>query len=79
MKNDCPEELKHAKIKIEELKSYNLACEVKLQEIELKFDHEIKRVETAIRDWKIIDPKCDTSSMEFYLMELKSFRKRLFK
>ena len=79
MKNDCPEELKHAKIKIEELKSYNLACEVKLQEIELKFDQEIKRVETAIHDWKIIDPKCDTSSMEFYLMELKSFRKGLFK
>lgn len=79
MKNDCPEELKRARIEIEELKSYNLACEVKLQEIELKFDQEIKRVETAIHDWKIIDPKCDTSSMEFYLMELKSFRKGLFK
>ena len=79
MKNDCPEELKRARIEIKELKSYNLACEVKLQEIELKFDQEIKRVETAIHDWKIIDPKCDTSSMEFYLMELKSFRKGLFK
>lgn len=82
MKNDCEKyrlELKQKNLRIQELLAYNSACEDTLMDIEVKFDQEIKRVETAIHDWKIIDPKCDTSSMEFYLMELKSFRKRVFK
>ena len=82
MKNDCEKyrlELKQKNLRIQELLAYNSACEDTLMDIEVKFDHEIERVETAIRDWKIIDPKCDTSNMEFYLMKLKSFRKEIFK
>ena len=82
MKNDCEKyrlELKQKNLRIKELLAYNSACEDTLMDIEVKFDQEIERVETAIRDWKIIDPKCDTSNMEFYLMKLKSFRKEIFK
>lgn len=82
MTNDCEKyhlELKQKNIEIQELKAYNSACEDTLLNIEVTFDQEIKRIEKAIHDWKIIDPKCDTSSMEFYLMKLKSFRKEIFK
>lgn len=82
MKNDCEKyrlELKQKNLRIQELQAYTSACEDTLMDIEVKFNQEIERVETAIRDWKIIDPKCDTSTMEYYLGKLKEFRKEIFK
>lgn len=79
MKDDCPEKLKLAKIEIEKLKSYNLACEEMLQEIEFKIDQEINKKTRLIKKWKLLDPKADTLGMQSYIILLTQFREELFK
>lgn len=79
---DCEKyilELKLKNIEIEELKAYNSACEDTLLDIEVKFKQKIEKTEQAIKDWKTIDPKCDTSNMESVLYHLKELSKEIFK
>ena len=79
---DCEKyrlELKRKNIEIEELKVANLACEEKILDIELRLNQKIERTEQAIKEWKTIDPKCDTSNMESLLYHLKLFKEEAFK
>ena len=79
---DCEKyrlELKRKNIEIQELQAYNSACEDTLLDIEVRFNQEISKTEEQIREWKKIDPKCDTTCMEQYLHHLKLFSKEIFK
>lgn len=82
MTNDCEKyrlELKQKNIEIGKLKAYNLACEKVLQDIEVKFDQEIKKIRNDINEWKKLDPNCDTTCMEHHVLLLEQFCKGIFK